>query len=91
MLHEKNTLDLSVTNAIIYPVKKKSDAVYLRITSYCKQCQRVSPKNDKYDIHCQSRPSELDNDLIIEQYTTVTVECGIHTRAYNQSHNRSYQ
>ena len=54
---------------------KKSDTFYLRITAYYKQCEPVNSKNGEYCIHCQSRPSELDNDLVIEQY-----ECDQHAQ-----------
>ena len=40
-------------------------------------------------MRCQSRPSELDNHLIIEKYATVTVECDQHAHESVQTVTRS--
>ena len=80
-------MQISIKNAVIYPTSKKSNSIYVRITGYCKQCQKFDVKGGKYDISITDRPGNIDNEQEISEYAMVLVKSEEHAHESNEKNN----
>jgi hypothetical protein len=75
---ENKSTDFVVTNAVVYPTKKKSLTSFLKITAYCKQCKKIDSNNGRYDIEIKESPFNNHEPSKDQEFALVCVTIPTH-------------